>query len=316
AEPDFGDLFGSENEASDIEGEHSLSPSPEPQNHHAVESDSESQPQEKISGKRPASYRHYSHDEENQEDLSQRSERSDEDDDDNGDDDTERAAKKQRIEINVEMPALPLPISTDGKFYLAKMPRFLDVDTAPFDPDTTRELYENVLQETENKEPILQQMERTVRWRPVVDERGEEAVATNTNFIEWEDGTLSLMVGKELYDVSQKEFQNGENAYLLAHQTSSGVLESHLELTHQMTFRPSETHRHMSGIATDHTRHAKTKMFFTEKDPEQISREAEIQQNERLRAQRKLDSQRRRTDAQYQSSTSSYLYNDYEDEED
>lgn len=125
------------------------------------------------------------------------------------------------------------------------------------------------------------------------------------------------MVGKELYDVIKKPIHEEEHLLLLAHQTNSGVLESHAELTHQMTFRPSETYRPLTSAAAEKTKQAKTKMFFTEHDPEQMKQNIEAQENERLKAQRKLENQRRRMDTQYTTAAgSSYLYNDYDDEED
>lgn len=213
------------------------------------------------------------------------------------------------------------------------------MDPNPFEPEAAREAYEQEMQESSQPELLLQQMERTVRWRNGVNENGEEVgyiymcvscgdplidmrytkkkvLETNTHFIEWEDGTTSLMVGKELYDVIKKPIHEEEHLLLLAHQTNSGVLESHAELTHQMTFRPSETYRPLTSAAAEKTKQAKTKMFFTEHDPEQMKQNIEAQENERLKAQRKLENQRRRMDTQYTTGSSSYLYNDYDDEED
>ncbi|KAI7874883.1 hypothetical protein K492DRAFT_211292 [Lichtheimia hyalospora FSU 10163] len=315
-EHDFGDLFGSENEESDLEETPSRATSPETRDR--VESDVESQTNhnDQVLGKRPA--RSQNHDDGIEQEVDRFFDEEDEEDNEQEDEDEgdRFQEKKQRIAIDIEMPSLPLPVSSDGKFFLAKLPRFLDVDPNAFEPESTREAYEQEMQESSQPELLLQQMERTVRWRQGVDPNGEEVMETNTHFIEWEDGTTSLMVGKELYDVIKKPIHEEEHLLLLAHQTNSGVLESHAELTHQMTFRPSETYRPLTSAAAEKTKQAKTKMFFTEQDPEQMKQNIEAQENERLKAQRKLENQRRRMDTQYATSSSSYLYNDYDDEDD
>lgn len=92
---------------------------------------------------------------------------------------------------------------------------------------------------------------------------------------------MSLVLGSEYFDVNVKPMTNEENHYLLAHQTSSGILESHLKFTNNMTFRPSDlksdTHRNLTAqIADKHVRKTRTKMFMTEQDPERVKQEAEM----------------------------------------
>ncbi|KAI8876249.1 Leo1-like protein, partial [Backusella circina FSU 941] len=117
---------------------------------------------------------------------------------------------------------------------------------------------------------------------------------SNAHLVEWEDGRVSLMLGTECFDVSVKPMGDHEHAYLLAHQTGSGALESQTEFTDHMTFRPSglksDTHRHLTAqIADKQVKKNKTKMYFTEKNPELVKQELENQENERLRAQKKLE---------------------------
>jgi RNA polymerase-associated protein LEO1 len=128
------------------------------------------------------------------------------------------------------------------------------------------------------------------------------------------------MIGQECFDVVTKSMNGQEYTFLLAHQTSSGVLESHTQFTDHMTFQPSDvhslTHRHLTAhIAGKHVKKTRTKMFFTEMDPEKQKQELEAQENERLRAARKLDSQRRRTELQFDDSGRLNNY-DYGDDED
>lgn len=127
---------------------------------------------------------------------------------------------------------------------------------------------------------------------------------SNAHLVEWEDGRVSLMLGDECFDVGSKPVGAQEHVFLLAHQTGSGALESQTEFTNHMTFRPSglksDTHRHLTAqIADKQIKKNKTKMFFTEKDPELMKQELETQENERLKAQKRLELQRRKADMRY-----------------
>ncbi|KAI9243833.1 Leo1-like protein-domain-containing protein [Phascolomyces articulosus] len=318
----FGNLFGSGDEASDLEGEQSLSPSPGPRG------GSPSPDEDNVFGSEPE---HQSDDYNRKaEDIDGTDGRNEDydhnmDDDEYGSDREYVTQKKQRIEIDVRMPSLPLPVTSDGKFYLAKVPRFLDIETQPFDLEEIRAQNEGYLGQGQD-ERVLQQMEHTIRWRQGMDDYGDEITETNAHLVEWEDGSTSLLVGSQLFDAGRKTLGKEEHTYLLAHQTTSGVLESHVEVTDQMTFRPydihSDTHRQLSdAVSTEQSKRIKkTMMFFTEKDPEAFRNDVEKEENERLQAQKKLENQRRRADDRYTAPSSShradnYQYDDFVDDE-
>ncbi|CAO3591313.1 unnamed protein product [Absidia cylindrospora] len=236
------------------------------------------------------------------------------------DDDYDNARQQQRVEVELNMPALPIPDSKDGKYYLAKLPRFLDIDMQPFEADSLQLEVEEGLTESDQLESIRQQVESTIRWRQEVDENGNPKIQSNAHFVDWEDGSRSLMIGQECFDVVTKSMSGQEYTFLLAHQTSSGVLESHAQFTDHMTFQPSDirslTHRHLTAhIAGKHVKKTRTKMFFTEMDPEKQKQELEAQENERLRAAKKLESQRRRAEQQFDDSGRRQMEYDYGDED-
>ncbi|KAI8099570.1 Leo1-like protein-domain-containing protein [Halteromyces radiatus] len=237
-----------------------------------------------------------------------------------GEDEYDMARKQQRVEVELNMPALPIPNSEDGKYFLAKLPRFLDIDMKPFDANTLQLEVEEGMTEAEQLESIRQQVESTIRWRQRFDENGNEKIESNAHFVDWEDGSRSLMIGQECFDVVTKSMSGQEYTFLLAHQTSSGVLESHTQFTDHMTFQPSHvhslTHRHLTAhIAGKHVKKTRTKMFFTDMDPEKQKQELEAQENERLRAAKKLESQRRRAELQFDDSGRHQDYDYGEDEE-
>ncbi|CEP09090.1 hypothetical protein [Parasitella parasitica] len=319
---DFGDLFGSEDEASDIDdgrsqssGEQQNSPAPAPAPTKASndldnlfgsddESASEGEAEKKQTLKRKRARTPQSSDDERN--SGRRSPTRHDNDVEDDDDDNQYGSqtnKKQRVEVSLEMPQLPLPYSDNNKYYLAKLPRFLDIEVNPFVPEEFEVQIEEGLSEVQAQESIREQIENTIRWRRV-SENGYEIMQSNAHLVEWEDGRVSMMLGDECFDVGSKPVSNQEHAYLLAHQTGSGALESQTEFTDHMTFRPSglksDTHRHITAqIADQQVKKNRTKMFFTEKDPELMKQELENQENERLKAQKKLELQRRKADMRY-----------------
>lgn len=141
---------------------------------------------------------------------------------------------------------------------------------------------------------------------------------SNAHIVEWEDRRKSLILGEECFDIGTKPIGVDDHSFLLAHQTGSGALESQTEFTDLMAFMPSglksETHRNLTAqIAYKKVKKNKTKMFFTEKDPELMKQELELQENERLKAQKKLELQRRKVDMRYGDSSSSRRHHDFSD---
>ncbi|KAG1048460.1 hypothetical protein G6F43_009150 [Rhizopus delemar] len=318
SQPDFGDLFGSEDEASDIDDGRSESPKQQPQTIPSQASnlfgsdEEEEQPRQILR-------QHRSHDS----DSDEREERRDYSDqeDDRYDQYNSQGRKKDVVEVALHMPQLPLPYSDNNKYYLAKLPRFLDVEVDPFVPEEFNTKIEEGLTPAQERESIREQIENTIRWRRIINEHGEEAMQSNAHLVEWEDGKVSLMLGDECFDVGSKPVGADEHVFLLAHQTESGALESQVEFTDHMTFRPSgltsDTHRHITAqIADRQVKKHKTKMYYTEKDPELMKQELELQEAERLKAQKKLEAQRKKADMRYTDSARRREFGDYDTADD
>ncbi|KAL0079170.1 Leo1-like protein-domain-containing protein [Phycomyces blakesleeanus] len=322
----FDGLFGSDDEASDIDDGRSQSSHASRREPKALTPQSNVRDQEEeISGtddlfgsdeedtpiikpqspRRTKSYTHYESEEERSASPKYQRQYDNEDDDED--------SHRKRIEISLEMPALPLPQSDDGKFYWTKLPKFLDIDRNRFKPESFEIQTEEGLTDAQCHEVVRQQVESTIRWRKVMNDKNDHEIQSNSHLVEWEDGTMSLMVGNECFDATQKVAAPQEHVYMLAQHKQLGALESHTEITDHMTFRPSdlksETHRHLTAqIANKHVKKIKTKMFFTEKDPEKLKQELELKESERLRAQKKLENQRKKTDVRYGSHSNTREY--------
>ncbi|RUO96745.1 Leo1-like protein-domain-containing protein [Jimgerdemannia flammicorona] len=192
------------------------------------------------------------------------------------DDDEEAPVRSRKVDEKI-IPELRPPVSSDGMHYLTKIPNFFSLDPIPFDPDTY-EPPETAERDTQDK--LRMAVESTIRWRIVGDEKtGGAKKVSNARLVRWDDGSMSLLIGQELFDVTQNDIRD-QHTYLLAHQKAGGILESHLQLTHSAAFKPADikgvTHRNLTAVIADkHTKKVRTKMFVTEKDPEIMKQEAE-----------------------------------------
>lgn len=50
-------------------------------------------------------------------------------------------------------------------------------------------------------------MENTIRWREEIDSEGNTVKESNARFIKWSDGSLSLHLGSEIFDVYKQPLQ-------------------------------------------------------------------------------------------------------------
>ncbi|CDO75816.1 hypothetical protein BN946_scf184951.g14 [Trametes cinnabarina] len=124
-------------------------------------------------------------------------------------DEPEQQLVEQRLEADVAIPNIPVPKSSDGSYWVIRMPNFIKVDSKPFHPDT----YVGPEQEDEEGHPsetlreksmsIKLKVENTVRWRWTKDPFGQDRRQSNSRIVRWSDGSLSLQLGKELFDITQ-----------------------------------------------------------------------------------------------------------------
>ncbi|KAJ8515711.1 hypothetical protein ONZ45_g6884 [Pleurotus djamor] len=190
-------------------------------------------------------------------------------------------------EANVAFPNIPVPKASDGENWVIRMPTFVQVDSKPYHPDTYigPEHDDEELQHTENMREksmtIKLKVENTVRWRWIKDQNGHERKQSNSRVIRWSDGSMSLRLGKELFDIhqsvdnsaavprqalgsqSQSQSQSASQqppssqqtggsskqglTYLVAQHKRAQVLQAEAVITGYMSLRPtgmqSETHK-------------------------------------------------------------------------
>ncbi|KAH8093303.1 Leo1-like protein-domain-containing protein [Cristinia sonorae] len=212
---------------------------------------------------------------------------------------------EQVLEANAAIPNIPTPKSSDGNHWVIRMPNFVKLDSKPFHPDTyvgPEHDDEDAPTESlrEKSMSIKLKVENTVRWRWVKDAHGQDKRQSNSRIIRWSDGTLSLKLGKELFDItqtvdtsgavprqsfggpSQSQSQGTLNAsqsqtpsngkipaqgltYLVAQHKRAEILQCEAVVTGYMSLRPtgmqSETHRMLvRAVGQKHSKVARLRM--------------------------------------------------------
>ncbi|KAK7151577.1 hypothetical protein R3I94_008036 [Phoxinus phoxinus] len=211
-----------------------------------------------------------------------------------GDHPEEEPAPETRIEV--EIPK----VSTDlgSELYFVKLPNFLSVEPRPFDPQYYEDEFEDEeMLDEEGRTRLKLKVENTIRWRSRRDEEGIEVKESNARIVKWSDGSMSLHLGNEVFDVYKAPLQGDHNHLFIRQGTG---LQGQAVFKTKLTFRPhstdSATHRKMTLSLAD--RCSKTQKIrilpMAGRDPESQRNEMIKKEEERLRASIRRESQQRR----------------------
>lgn len=230
--------------------------------------------------------------------------------------------------IEVEIPK----INTDlgRQLHFVKLPNFLSVETRPFDAATYEdEVDDDEIMDEEGRTRLKLKVENTVRWRHARDEQGDvmydelgnQVKESNARVVRWSDGSLSLYLGNEIFDVHVMQLQ-GDFNHLFVRQGTG--LQGQSVFKTKLTFRPhstdSFTHRKMTLSLADRSNKAqKVKVLpIAGKDPDAQRSEMIKKEDERLRASIRRESQQRRMKerANQRGMSASYLEGNYDHEDD
>ncbi|CUA77130.1 RNA polymerase-associated protein LEO1 [Pongo abelii] [Rhizoctonia solani] len=214
-------------------------------------------------------------------------------------------------EAEINIPKLPLPTSSDNQYWMMRMPNFLKLDTKPFHTET----YEGPQDEYEGEErkesAIMLDVTNTIRWRWIQGENGEMKKQSNARIVKWSDGSMSLQLGTELFDInsnaeasrpplphsqSQSQTQSsqapkrvGGSSYLYTQHKHAGVLQCEVPITGTLTLQPtgmfSATHRQLvRAVGQRHSRTARLRLApEPTMDPEREQRELQKTANRSAR---------------------------------
>lgn len=206
--------------------------------------------------------------------------------------------------IEVEIPRI---MTNLGKIlHYVKLPNFLSVETRPYDNQTYEdEIDEDEVLDEEGRARLKLKVENTIRWRKKNNEDGTEATdelgkpirESNARVVRWSDGSMSLHLGNEIFDVHTMPIQ-GDFNHLFVRQGTG--LQGQSIFKTKLAFRPhsteSATHRKMTlSLADRSTKAQKVKVLpISGRDPDAHRSEMIKKEEEKLRASIRRESTRRR----------------------
>eukprot|EP00794_Sanderia_malayensis_P003840 gene3840-4379_t len=224
------------------------------------------------------------------------------------------------VAIEIELPNVDASIGDE--IYFVKLPNFLSIETKPFDPAYFEdEIDEDELQDEEGRSRLKLKVENTIRWRYHRDKENSDIKESNARVVRWSDGSLSLHMGNEIFDIFKMPIEGMQNHLFVQQGTG---LQAKSVFKEKLTFRPhstkSQTHLKMTmSIADRVSKSQKIRLIpVTERDPEAARQEMTKKEDERLRAQLRRESQQRRQREKSHSKglTANYLESElYEDDE-
>nr|4M6T_A Chain A, RNA polymerase II-associated factor 1 homolog, Linker, RNA polymerase-associated protein LEO1 [Homo sapiens] len=95
-----------------------------------------------------------------------------------------------------------LYFQSGNDLYFVKLPNFLSVEPRPFDPQYYEDEFEDEeMLDEEGRTRLKLKVENTIRWRIRRDEEGNEIKESNARIVKWSDGSMSLHLGNEVFDV-------------------------------------------------------------------------------------------------------------------
>lgn len=233
---------------------------------------------------------------------------------------TKEEPAEEGVAIEIELPTVDESIGDE--IFFVKLPNFLSVETKPFDSAFYEdEIDDDEVLDEEGRARLKLKVENTIRWRSTKDFEGNDVKESNARIVRWSDGSLSLHMGNEIFDIFKMPIEGLQNHLFVQQGTG---LQAKSVFKEKLTFRPhstkSQTHLKMTmSIADRVSKSQKIRLIpVTERDPEAARQEMTKKEEERMRAQLRRESQQRRIRERSHSKglTANYLESErYEDDE-
>ncbi|GMH31565.1 hypothetical protein Nepgr_033409 [Nepenthes gracilis] len=202
--------------------------------------------------------------------------------------------------LEMEIPLRPPPAQPE-KMNIIRVSNIMGIDPKPFDPKTYVEEDAFVTDESGAKKRIRLE-NNIVRWRTVKKSDGTISHESNARFVRWSDGSLQLLIGNEVLDITVQDAQH-DHAYLFLRQ-GKGILQSQGKILKKMRFMPSSlssnSHRLLTAIVDSrHKKVYKVKNCITDVDPEREKEQKEKAESQTIRANLLLNRKRERVNRKY-----------------
>ncbi|KNE58694.1 hypothetical protein AMAG_04248 [Allomyces macrogynus ATCC 38327] len=196
------------------------------------------------------------------------------------------------------IPMIPFP--SEKPTHLLDMPNFLHLDSMPFDPDH----YDAGDPEELKQHEVDLRVANTMRWRFIQNDAHPDrmTVQSNAQLVKWSDGTYSLLVGDEYFDVTTQPVAPYQ--YLTGANHSSNTLHVHRVLDDKLVVKPmgarSKTHKKMAAaLAMRFKRTDRVKVTHVTKDPEKERQRKIAAAQEAERSRKKLEKSQRAASGRY-----------------
>ena len=227
---------------------------------------------------------------------------------------------EEESELPVEMPLTD--INLGEKLNLVKLPNFLSIDTRPFDPETYEDEIEddNEITDDEGRSRLKLKVENTIRWRHALDDNGNLIKQSNSRVVRWSDGSMSLFVGAEEFDILQAPLTGAHSHLYVKH--GAGI-QGQAQFLSKMMFRihstDSYTHKKLTMRISDRVSKAsKAKTLpAVGKNPEAQREELLKKEDERQAATRRRENMQKkmREKSMNKSISTRYLEPDIDEDE-
>merc|ERR1712172_144267 len=175
-------------------------------------------------------------------------------------------------------------------------------------------------QDEEGRTRLKLKVENTIRWRQRFDKDLNVVKESNARIVKWSDGSYSLHLGNEIFDVHKQPLQSDFNHLFIRQGTG---LQGQAVFRTKLSFRPhstdSFTHQKMTRSMADRTTKQSGIKVISQvgNDPEAGRYQRVKQEEERLRSDLRKESMVKRTKERGQHSrlSSGYLEGGDSDDE-
>ncbi|KAK7226206.1 hypothetical protein V2G26_014209 [Clonostachys chloroleuca] len=224
------------------------------------------------------------------------------------DDDTRQQDEVTRETMIADVTAYrhPIPKPSDGILRALRVPKFLKFLPEEYHPEAFQP------SEFDIENARSEQQQHVVRFRRD-DSTGR--LHSNTNILRWDDGSVTISVGGEQYEVikkplapaADKQYDEVKDVhyYAAAAELSSNMLITVGHVTEQYTVRPSkEIGDDALNLLADRMAQAtksqnRDMIIRTTVDPELQKKKAELLEKERMKAQRKRENAQAKQETGY-----------------
>ncbi|SPJ74616.1 related to LEO1 Extremely hydrophilic protein [Fusarium torulosum] len=222
-------------------------------------------------------------------------------------DDQAQVQTKDRVVLNIKTYRHRIPKPKDGALRVLRIPKFLKIMPQEYNPDT----FEPSEFDLENAKTEHPKHVARVRRDHSTDE-----LKSNTNVFHWSDGSVTISVGGEHYEIQRKELApppekpyneaHDGHYYAAAAELHSNILMTVGHITEQYNVRPNKSvgDDALSILAEQIASASKpanaTDMIIkTTRDPELQKKQAELAEKERMKAQRRRENAAAKMDGGY-----------------